>query len=171
MEAKLSVARSTCISRPTGAVIVKDNRKLTSGYNGALSGRIDCLTEGVCYRRANKLPEGPAKYDFCRSYHAEKNAIAFAARDGIKIEGSTLYCTLHPCNDCAKLIVASGIKEVVYELGYESADQERDTYWMNSLKDSNVTVRQYVPSKLEKAYAIAFLAQEHTSARMLKPQK
>ncbi len=171
LEAKLAVVRSTCISRPTGAVIVRDNRILTTGYNGALSGMPDCLSDGACYRRAYNLPEGPSKYDFCRSSHAEKNAIAFAARDGIKIEGATLYCTLHPCIDCAKLIVASGIKEVVYELGYESGDKERDNHWMKFLKDCKIKVRQYVPSELDKAYAIAFLAQEYTSARMLKPQK
>ena len=166
--AKLAAARSTCISRPTGAVIVRDKRVLATGYNGALAGRIDCLSEGACYRRAHKILEGENdKYEECRSSHAEKNAIAYASRSGISIDKSTMYVTLYPCIDCAKLIIASGIEEVVYEKGYDSGKKRRDNIWEKFLKE-DIIVRQHKISKREIQYILPFLT-NITSERRLAP--
>jgi dCMP deaminase len=75
MLAKLAASRSTCLSRPTGAVVVEDKQVLATGYNGSLPGQPHCMDEGVCFRRSLKWPEA-IKYDMCRSSHAEANAIA-----------------------------------------------------------------------------------------------
>jgi len=107
---------STCRRRAVGAVLVKDNRILSTGYNGAPSGLPHCTDDHEdCLRDILNVPSGQ-RYDICRAAHAELNAIAFAARHGISIEGATLYCIFGPpCGDCAKYIINAGITRVVYE--------------------------------------------------------
>lgn len=103
--------RSSCVRRQVGAVIVNDNCLLTTGYNGTPRGIPNC-NEGGCPRCNSKTPSGTG-LDECLCVHAEINAIAQAARYGIRIEGSTLYCTLYPCKDCAKTMINAGIVRVV----------------------------------------------------------
>lgn len=165
MLAKLAASRSTCLSRPTGAVIVKDRQVLATGYNGSLPGQPHCVDDGACYRRSVDWPEAN-KYDMCRSAHAEANAIALGAKKGVPLEGATIYCTLHPCITCAKLIIMSGIVRVVYELGYESPLAERDQYWKEVLLSSRTTVEQLVVGGDKIAYAEEFLKPD-TSRRRL----
>lgn len=105
--ARLAAQRGTCLRRSVGAVIAREGRVLSLGYVGAPSGFAHC-TPDIC---------GPDK-PCTRTIHAEANAIAFAAKEGIRIEGAVMYTTASPCNDCAKLIINSGIREVWYDEEY-----------------------------------------------------
>lgn len=106
--------RSTCIRRHVGAVIVRDKVVLSTGYNGAVSGAKHCTKE-TCLRIGKKSGE---KIEQCRAGHAESNAIANAAKNGVNINGATLYCTTQPCSYCAKLIANSGIKKLIFSEPY-----------------------------------------------------
>lgn len=163
--AKLAASRSTCISRPTGCVIVRDKQVLSTGYNGSMPGVPHCSDEGVCYRRSIKAPDA-GKYDFCRSIHAEANAIALAARSGISIEGAMAYFTLFPCYVCTKLLVRAGIREIVYEYGYDSKSSERDKHWREVVEEANIRIRQVRLSKKDKKWFKDFL-EDDTSKRRL----
>lgn len=110
--AKLVSEQSTCLRRQVGAVIVKDKTMLSAGYNGAPSGIPHCDTRG-CLRQEMNIPSGE-RYELCWAAHAEQNAINNAAKNGVAIDGATLYCTDYPCTMCAKSIVNSGIKRVFY---------------------------------------------------------
>ena len=165
MLAKLAASRSTCLSRPTGAVIVRDRQVLVTGYNGALPGLEHCSDEGRCFRRSLNWPEA-MKYDMCRSAHAEANAIALAAKQGIRLEGGTIYCTLEPCLTCAKLIVMSGISRVVYEYPYDSPLPERDRYWKELLASSRTTVEPLSLKDATIAFAAAFLRPDTSKRRL-----
>ena len=117
--ARLVAGWSSCYqeNRQVGAVIAKDKRILTTGYNGASSGIKSCKEKGVCLRRKLGIASG-THHEICYATHAEQNAIIQAARMGLSIENATLYCTHQPCVICAKMIINSGIKRLVYEQGY-----------------------------------------------------
>lgn len=104
-------------SRKIGAIIVKDKRVLTTGYNGAPAGIETCVERGECLRKKLGIPSG-MRHEICYAVHAEQNAIIQAAKLGISIDGATLYCTHQPCVLCTKMIVNSGIRRVVYAQGY-----------------------------------------------------
>ncbi len=108
--------RSTCLRRSIGAVIVRDKRILTTGYNGAPSGLAHCTDIG-CLREKLGVPSGE-RTEICRGLHAEQNAIIQAAKYGISVEGSTLYSTTEPCSLCAKMLINAGITKVVYGVPY-----------------------------------------------------
>lgn len=108
--------RSTCMRREVGALIVKDKRILTSGYNGAPAGCVHCSEIG-CIRQELNIPSGE-RHELCRASHAEQNAIVQAAMYGVSINGGTIYVTAQPCAICSKLIINSGIKRVVYKGDY-----------------------------------------------------
>ncbi len=114
--AKLVSERSTCLRRRVGALIVKNRRILTTGYNGTPSGITHCEVVG-CLREKLKVPSGE-RHELCRGLHAEQNAIIQAALYGVDIHGGTLYCTNQPCSICAKMLINAGIKEIVMESGY-----------------------------------------------------
>jgi dCMP deaminase len=113
---KLVAKRSTCLRRSVGAIIVKNKRVLTTGYNGAPINIRHCTEDG-CLRKELKVPSGE-KHELCRGIHAEQNAIIQAALHGVAIEGATLYCTNLPCSICAKMIINAGIKKIYYLEGY-----------------------------------------------------
>lgn len=165
MLAKLAASRSTCLSRPTGAVVVKDKQVITTGYNGSLPGQSHCMDDGVCFRRTLKWPEA-MKYDMCRSAHAEANAISLAAKKGVSIEGSTIYCTLEPCITCSKLIVMSGIARVVYEHPYDSPIPERDHYWKDVLSLSRTTVEQLIINERTMEFAALCMSGDTSKRRL-----
>ena len=114
--ARLISSRSTCLRRQVGAVIVKDRRILTSGYNGAPSGLAHCLETG-CLRIERGIPSGQ-RHELCRGLHAEQNAIIQGAYHGVSVSGSVLYCTHSPCSVCARMIINAGILVVVFQEGY-----------------------------------------------------
>ena len=116
----LVAERSTCLRHHIGAVIVKDKRVMSTGYNGAARGIKDCKERG-CLRNELNIPSG-TRHEICRAIHAEQNAIIQGAIHGVKIEGATIYCTHTPCMICAKMIVQAGIKEVVSYHNYADAD-------------------------------------------------
>jgi dCMP deaminase len=103
--------RSTCLRRHVGAVIVKNKRILSTGYNGPPRGLAHCDETG-CLRQQLGIPSGQ-RQEICRGLHAEQNAIIQAALHGVAIEGSDIYVTHQPCITCAKMIINSGIKRVV----------------------------------------------------------
>ena len=103
--------RSTCHRHHVGAVAVRDKHILTTGYNGAPSGLKDCLELG-CLRDEMGIPSGE-RHEICRGVHAEQNVIIQAALHGIRLEGSTIYCTHTPCVLCAKMLVNARIKRYV----------------------------------------------------------
>ncbi|NMB40484.1 MAG: cytidine deaminase [Firmicutes bacterium] len=114
--ATVVAGRSTCLRRKVGAVLVKDRRLLTTGYNGAPSGLKHCREVG-CLRREKNVPSGE-RHELCRGLHAEQNAIIQGALHGISIQGAILYCTHYPCSLCAKMLINSAIEKVVLKEGY-----------------------------------------------------
>ena len=112
----LVAERSTCLRHHVGAVITKDRRILTTGYNGAAAGVKDCVELG-CLRNELKIPSGQ-RHEICRAIHAEQNAIIQGGFQGVNIKGATLYCTHSPCVLCAKMIVNAGIKKVFTGITY-----------------------------------------------------
>ncbi|NQT29258.1 MAG: cytidine deaminase [Candidatus Saganbacteria bacterium] len=127
--------RATCVKRQVGAIVVKDNRILSSGYNGAPKGFEHC-TEKTCIRRQMDIPSG-RRHELCRGLHAEQNAIIQAAWHGVKISGSTMYCNYQPCAICVKMIINAGITKLVYSGGYP------DELARQLLKDSKLEVEKY----------------------------
>lgn len=117
--AVLVAKRSTCKRRSVGAVIVKDKRILSTGYNGAPAGIRHCIEVG-CLREELNVPSGE-KHELCRGIHAEQNAIIQAAYHGVTIKDAILFCTNLPCSICAKMIINAGIRKIYYQSGY--ADQ------------------------------------------------
>ena len=117
--AELARKRSTCLRRHVGAVIVKDNRVIATGYNGVPKGIRHCEETG-CLRQQLNVPSGKM-HELCRGLHAEQNAIIQAACMGSSIEGGTLYCTTQPCVICTKMIINAGIRRVVIRESYPDA--------------------------------------------------
>lgn len=109
--------RSTCIRRQVGAVIVKDRRLLTTGYNGAPSGISHC-TENTCLRTIYNVPSGE-RHELCRGLHAEQNSIIQAAYYGISVKDAKIYVTHKPCSICTKMLINSGINEFIYSNPYD----------------------------------------------------
>lgn len=147
---------STCVKRKVGAVLVKDLRILSTGYNGTPSGFCNCkdvfgngpnevATKAIFYKNdfSNSL-NGRKPYtgyyfthhEFAERFeiHAEQNCIAFAAKNGVSTEDCTLYVTTAPCVHCAKIIIASGIKKVVYKEIY------KNDFGIQLLKEANIEV-------------------------------
>lgn len=164
--AKLAASRDTCLSRPSGCVIVKDKQILSTGYVGSMPGVTHCIDEGRCYRRSIGAADA-GKYDFCRSIHAEANAVALAAKAGVSLDGGTAYMTLFPCYTCTKLLVRAGIKEIVYELSYASKDKKRDKHWKEAYGGTGVKTRQLLLSEKEKNFFCEFI-KNITSERRLE---
>ena len=124
--AEVVAMRSNCSRRHVGAVMVKDRHILSTGYNGTPHGVKNCFAGG-CPRCSGKVKSG-SHLEECLCVHAEQNAIAQAARFGLELEGSTVYVTISPCLTCAKLIINSGIKEVVYAGDYAFLDTVKDVF-------------------------------------------
>ncbi len=114
--ALLVATRSTCTRRSVGALIVKNRRILSTGYNGAPNGITHCFEAG-CLREKLNIPSGE-RHEICRGIHAEQNAIIQAAYHGVSIKDSVLYCTNLPCFICAKMIMNAGIVKIYFKDGY-----------------------------------------------------
>ncbi len=114
--ARQAGTRSTCLRRHVSAVIVRDKRILSTGYNGAPSGLAHCEETG-CLREQLGIPSGQ-RQEICRGLHAEQNAIIQAAFHGVSVAGATIYVTHQPCITCAKMIINSGIVRVVCASSY-----------------------------------------------------
>ena len=108
--------RSTCLRRHVGAVIVKDKRILSTGYNGAPTGFPHC-DEAGCLREQLGIPSGE-RQEICRGLHAEQNAIIQGALHGVSVSGADIYTTHQPCITCAKMVINAGVKRVVFLESY-----------------------------------------------------
>jgi len=125
---------SKCVSKQVGAVIVKDGRILSTGYNGTPAGYTNCCD----YWKGEYTSE---HHEWSKTYeiHAEMNAIIWAARKGISIEGATIYVTLEPCSECSKNLIASGIKRIVFLKEYEHTHSATVSKF---LKDNGVSIEK-----------------------------
>ena len=103
--------RSTCLRRQVGAILVRDRRILTTGYNGAPRGVRHCEEVG-CLRAQQNVPSGE-RHELCRALHAEMNAMLQAASFGVSTQGATLYSTNCPCSLCAKMAINAGVTRIV----------------------------------------------------------
>jgi dCMP deaminase len=111
--AELIARRSTCMRRQVGAVLVKDNRIIASGYNGAPSGIKHCGDrEEGCLRMAMNIKSGE-RHELCRAIHAEQNALIQCSKNGVSAEGATCYVTVSPCIICLKMLINAGVKKIV----------------------------------------------------------
>lgn len=125
---------SKCVSKQVGAIIVKEGRILSTGYNGTPYGYKNCNEHW-------NFEDNQAHHEWSHTYeiHAEMNAIIWAARRGISIDGATVYVTLEPCNECTKNLIGAGIKEIVFEKDYKHVNKEISDKF---LKDCNVIKRK-----------------------------
>ena len=112
--AKVVASRSNCMKRKVAAIIVRDKRVISTGYNGTPRGTVNC-NEGGCPRCNGMAPSGTA-LDECLCSHGEENAIVQASYHGVSLKDAIIYSTFAPCLMCAKMIINSGIREVVYNL-------------------------------------------------------
>lgn len=122
--------------RQVGAIITKDKRILTTGYNGAGAGIKSCKERKECMRQRLGIESG-TRHELCYAVHAEQNAIIQSAKLGISVDGATLYCTHQPCSICAKMIINSGIKRVIFRSGYP------DEFSMEMFNEAGLTVEKY----------------------------
>ena len=132
--AKELSSASKCVSKQVGAVIVKNGRILSTGYNGTPPGFTNC-----CDYWNNKYTSEHHEWSKTYEIHAEMNAIIWAAREGISIDGATIYVTLEPCSDCSKNLIASGIKRIVYNKSYEHTNSKVVTKF---IQDNDVIIEQ-----------------------------
>lgn len=119
--------RATCLRRKVGAVLVREKRILTTGYNGSPPGMAHCTDVG-CWM---------VDHHCVRTIHAEQNAVVQAALHGISTEGATCYVSAAPCINCAKLLVAAGVSKVVY------ADKYTDSLGEQVLREAGIELEQY----------------------------
>ena len=135
--AKLISRKSSCARRQTGAVIVKDNMIVSTGYNGTPRNVKNC-NEGGCARCNSPEVKSGSNLGECLCVHAEENAIVQAAYQGIGTKGASLFTTLCPCLYCAKSIVNAGIKKVFYNKAYAM-----DEATIKLLKEGSVEIEKY----------------------------
>ena len=133
--AQVVASRSNCVKRHVGAVIARDRRIISTGYNGTPRGVRNC-NEGGC-PRCNAFAESGTRLDQCLCSHGEENAIIQAAYHGVSVRGGTLYTTFFPCLLCTKLVINAGLAEVVYNASYAL-----DEVAQALLREAGVKVRQ-----------------------------
>jgi dCMP deaminase len=129
--------RGNCRRRQVAAVIVKDRRIISTGYNGTPRGVPNCF-EGGCPRCASDAPSGENLGE-CICAHAEENAIVQASYHGIALAGGMIYCTMSPCLMCTKMIINAGLTAVVYEREYHFSEQSRRLF-----ETAGIACRQFV---------------------------
>jgi dCMP deaminase len=137
--ARIVSKRSTCKRRSVGALIVKDKRILSTGYNGAPMGLAHC-SDGECLRELLHVAPGE-RHELCRGLHAEQNAIIQAAYHGVSINEAQLYTTHLPCSICIKMVMNAGISKVFYLDGYP------DELASELMAESQMTIRKVKMSK------------------------
>jgi dCMP deaminase len=118
--AKVVASRSNCMKRKVAAIIVKDKRVVSTGYNGTPRGTRNC-NEGGC-PRCNSMAQSGTALDECLCSHGEENAIVQASYHGVSLKDAMIYSTFAPCLQCAKMIINSGIREVIYNMDYPLND-------------------------------------------------
>jgi dCMP deaminase len=118
-------ARANCRGSRVGAVVAREHRIVSTGYNGTPSGMANCL-DGGCLRCAHPDRYAPGEaYDLCICVHAEQNALLAAARFGIAVEGAAIYTTMQPCFGCAKELLQARVAEIHYLHPWEPGDPQK----------------------------------------------
>ena len=130
--AETVLERATCLRRVFGAIIVKNDEIISTGYNGAPSKVAHCLDIG-CLREQLGVPSGQ-RHEICRGLHAEQNVIIQAAVHGISLAGAEVYCTHQPCLICSKMLINCGITKIRYASGYP------DELAMQMLNEADITL-------------------------------
>ncbi|MDJ0864504.1 MAG: deaminase [Myxococcota bacterium] len=133
--ARVVASRSNCVKRKVGAIIQRDRRLISTGYNGTPRGVRNC-NEGGC-PRCNAFAEAGTRLDECLCSHGEENAIVQAAYHGVSVRDGVIYTTFFPCTYCTKLIINAGISEVIYNAAYNLDDVS-----LALLREAGVKVRQ-----------------------------
>lgn len=140
--------RSTCLRRKYGAIIVHNDEIMSTGYNGAPRGRVNCTELGTCTRDKLNIPSGE-RYELCRSVHAEANAIISASRR--EMIGAKLYLVgrnaktgefltdTRPCSMCKRLIINAGISEVIVRIGEDGIEKIPVSEWIKD--DDSMMIR------------------------------
>lgn len=141
--ATLVASRSTCLRRQVGAVLVRNERIISTGYNGAPRGLGHCLELG-CLREEMQIPSGH-RYELCRGVHAEQNAIINAAFYGVSTQDTVLYCTNQPCLICARMIINAGIVKVVHRGNFD------DKLAIQFLQEAGIEIVE-IPLAIEKEF-------------------
>jgi len=129
---------SKCVSWQVGALIVKDGRIISTGYNGTLKDAPNCCD---VHNSKNFDRSVHSKWSASHEVHAEANAIAMAAKSGIQLEGCFCYCSLQPCTTCLLLLIQSGIKEIVYVDDYDRSGWTPEL--LNNIKRLGIVLRKY----------------------------
>ncbi|TSC93366.1 MAG: dCMP deaminase [Candidatus Berkelbacteria bacterium Licking1014_85] len=135
--AELVSTRSNCIKRHVGAILVKDKKIISTGYNGTPKGIANC-DEGGCPRCNDPNIKSGEQLDRCICVHAEENTIIQAAYHGVSTEGAAIYCNFCPCNYCTKHLINAGIKEVIYWDDYYKLDEIS----LKMLKEAKIKIRK-----------------------------
>ncbi|MBN2122146.1 AAA family ATPase [Candidatus Micrarchaeota archaeon] len=125
-------SRSNCMKRKVAAIIVKDKRIISTGYNGTPRGTKNC-NEGGC-PRCNSFAKSGSKLDECYCAHGEENAIVQAAYHGISLKGGVMYCTFVPCLYCTRMIINAGITEVIYNADYPITEAPENLFRQAGIK-------------------------------------
>lgn len=133
--AEVVAKSSKCVSLQVGALIVKDSRVVSMGYNGTPPGYANC--NEIHDERGPEHTEWSNKYEI----HAEMNAIAFAAKNGVSIDNGTIYVTIEPCFNCLKVISAAGIKKIYFRNSYYREDKHSEEKKKFAV-DNNIQIEQ-----------------------------
>ena len=135
--AKTLAKLSHCMSRKVCALAVKNNRIICTGINGTVKGALNCDDLFAYVDETNR--EQHHKWSLVNEVHAEANLVAEANKNGISLEGSTIYLTLSPCNTCCLLLASVGVKRIMYLEKYDKCDLQTG---FNILKNLNIEVEQ-----------------------------
>lgn len=129
---------STCLSRTVGAVLLRNNRIISEGFNGAPCGVTECTSTGFCFSAS--IPSGHG-LDRCIAVHAEVNCLLNAARNGVDTKDSVLVCTTKPCLNCLKSLVNGGVRKIFFEEDYTIPEVQQPIYNL-IIKDSGIKLEK-----------------------------
>lgn len=129
---------SKCVSKKVGAIIVRDGRIISTGYNGTISGYHNCndIFDGDTFDK-----DEHHRWSLLHEIHAEQNALMMAAKHGIAVNNCTMYTSLQPCNNCLKLILASGIRHVVFYEMYDKSNYSKEI--LDMIDYCDLIIEQY----------------------------
>lgn len=156
-------ARANCLGNRVGAVLVLEDRVVSTGYNGTPEDMKNC-DEGGCDRCVNREKYGSGKgYDVCICVHAEQNALLSAARFGISVAGAILYCTMRPCFGCTKELLQARVRAVYYLHDWKHPDPELNAEYEKLQNRIPEGIRQLNMEDPDRGWAV--------SARASTPQE
>lgn len=134
--------KANCTGNRVGAVLVLENRVISTGYNGVPEGMKNCLDSGClrCRNPKGQFPSGTG-YDLCICVHAEQNTLLSAARFGISVQGATLYTTMQPCFGCAKELLQAHVTQIVFLHEWTPSDVDPEMQRQKNAEYEKVSAR------------------------------